>query len=95
MVEGSPLGISKLRVSSEQLPVNTPTVAMWVPKILLVPVFAFRVPEMIVSYADASALMLNNLQPAGAMSHHRIGLALPLAMRGKKTRWSARSSTAG
>jgi len=39
--------------------------------------------------------MLNNLQPASAMSHHRIGLALPLGMRGKKTRWSARSSTAG
>ena len=93
MVEGPPLGISKLRVSNERLPVHTPAVVRWLPNLLLVPVFAFRVPEMIVPYADASALMLNNLQPASAMSHHRIGLALPLGMRGKKERWSARSST--
>jgi uncharacterized protein len=95
MVESPPVGISKLRISSDRLPVNTPAMARWLPNILLVPAFGFRVPEMIISYTDASALMLNNLQPASAMSHHRIGLALPLGMRGKKTRWSARSSTAG
>jgi hypothetical protein len=53
------------------------------------------VPEMIVPYADAAALMLNYLQPVSAMSRHRIGLALPIGMRGKKARWSARPASEG
>jgi uncharacterized protein len=93
MVEGPPVGISKVRVSSERLPVHTPVVERWLPNALLVPVFTSRIPEMIVPYADAAALMLENLQPASAMSHHRIGLALLLGMRGKTERWSAPSST--
>lgn len=93
MVEESPLGISRLRLSTERLPVDIPSAAKWLPNILLVPVFASRVPEMIVPYADAAALMLNNLQPDSAMSRHHVGLALPPGMRGKKDRWSARPSS--
>jgi uncharacterized protein len=46
---------------------------------------------MIVSYADAVALMLANLTPDGEMSRHRVGLALPVGMRGKKEQWAAQS----
>jgi hypothetical protein len=60
------------------------------PDWLLVPIFASRVPEMIIPYADAAALMLNNLEPGNAMSRHRVGLALPVGMKGKKERWTAR-----
>jgi hypothetical protein len=46
-------------------------------------------PQMIVPCADASALMLANLDRRNAMSHRRVGLALPVGMRGRKSRWSA------
>jgi hypothetical protein len=95
MVEGAPVGLAKLRVSYERLPVATPAAAKLLPSLLLLPFFAWRVPEMIVPYADAAALMLSNLQPASAMSHHRVGLALPVGMRGKKERWSARAPAVG
>jgi hypothetical protein len=39
---------------------------------------------MIVPYADAAALMLANLDCGNAMSRHRVGLALPAGMRGRK-----------
>ena len=92
MVEETSVGIDKLRVVWDRLPVNLPAVTKWLPNLLLVPFFASRVPEMIIPYADAAAFMLNNPQPTNAMSRHRVGLALPLGMRGKKERWSARSS---
>lgn len=92
MVEGAPVGLEKLRVSVERLPVGTPAAVKWLPEWLLVPIFLRRVPEMIVSYADAAALMLKNLEPACVMSRHRVGLALPIGTKGKKDRWSARAS---
>jgi hypothetical protein len=39
---------------------------------------------MIVPYADAAALMIANLDRGNAMSRHRVGLALPAGMRGRK-----------
>jgi hypothetical protein len=50
---------------------------------------------MIVPYADAAALMLDNLQRVSAMARHRIGLALPVGMRGQKAHWSPRRAAAG
>jgi hypothetical protein len=49
-----------------------------------VPAFASLIPQMIVPYADAAALMLANLDRGNAMSRHRVGLALPVGMRGRK-----------
>ncbi|MFN8531556.1 MAG: hypothetical protein U0670_23375 [Anaerolineae bacterium] len=92
MVDESPIGIDKLRIASDHLPVGLPTVTKWLPNLLLVPFFASRVPEMIIPYADAAALMLDNLQPSNVVSRHRVGLALPVGMRGKKDHWSARTS---
>lgn len=89
MVEGAPVGLERLRVTIDQLPVKIPAAVMWLPDWLLVPIFASRVPEMIISYADSAALMLNNLEPGNGMSRHRVGLALPVGMKGKKERWAA------
>ncbi len=91
MVEGAPVGLERLRVTLDRLPVQTPTAVKWLPDWLLVPIFARRVPEMIIPYADAATLMLKNLEPGGAMSRHRVGLALPVGMKGKKDRWAARA----
>jgi len=57
---------------------------------LLLPVFAWLIPQMIVPYADAAALMLANLDRGSAMSRHRVGLALPVGMRGRKPQWAAK-----
>jgi putative NADH-flavin reductase len=92
MVEGPAVGLERLRIAIDRLPVQTPAAVKWLPAWLLVPIFASRVPEMIISYADAAALMLGNLDPRNAMSRHRVGMALPVGMKGKKARWTARSS---
>lgn len=94
MVEGAAVGLDRLRVAIDRLPVQTPAAVKWLPDWLLVPIFASRVPEMIIPYADAAALMLNNLEPGNAMSRHRVGLALPAGMRGKKERWTGSAPAA-
>jgi uncharacterized protein len=54
----------------------------------------YLIPQMIVPYADAAALMLANLDRRNAMARRRIGLALPPGMRGKKSRWAAKTREA-
>jgi putative NADH-flavin reductase len=95
MAEGSPVGLARLRVSVDRLPVEIPGGATRLPDPLLVSLFTERVPEMIVPYADAAALMLDNLQRVSAMARHRIGLALPVGMRGQKAHWSPRRAAVG
>jgi uncharacterized protein len=90
MVEGSPVGLARLRISRDRLPVEVPPDVVGLPDHLLVPLFMGLVPEMIVPYADAAALMLTGLQPDSDMSRHRVGLALPAGMRGEKAQWSPR-----
>lgn len=84
MVHEPPLGLARMRMSLDRVPVEVPTSARSLPEALLLPLFAQRIPEMIVSYADAAALILANLTPSEAMSRHRVGLALPIGMRGEK-----------
>ena len=69
--------------------------ARGLPGALFLPVLAYLIPQMIVPYADAAALMLANLAPGGRMSRHRVGLALPEGMRGKKEQWAAQPKHAG
>jgi len=90
MVEQSALGLDRLRVSLDTLPVRIPPFARALPGWLVLPVFASRIPEMIVSYADAAALMLANLRRGDTMARRRVGLALPVGMRGHKSRGSAK-----
>ena len=94
MVEQPPLGLARLRISLDQLPVHVPASSRVLPGLLFLPVFAHLIPEMIISYADAAAVMLANLAPGGEMSRHRVGVALPLGMRGQKAQWAAQPKNA-
>jgi putative NADH-flavin reductase len=90
MVEQPALGLDRLRISLDTLPVEVPAFARALPGALLLPIFASLIPQMIVPYADAAALMLANLDRGSAMARHRVGLALPSGMRGRKPRWTAK-----
>lgn len=94
MVDQPALGLKQLRVSQDVLPVQTLPYAHSLPGWLLLLFFVRRIPEMIVPYADAAALMLANLNHDNTMARHRIGLALPIGMRGKKREWSAKPRVA-
>jgi putative NADH-flavin reductase len=95
MVEGPALGLSRLRIAVDRLPVDIPALARGLPGPLLLPVFASRIPQMIVPYADAAALMLAHLGRDDTFACHRVGIALPPGMRGKKPRWAAKPRSAG
>lgn len=86
MTEEPPVGIDQLRLAIDRLPVSIPTVTREMSDNQLTALFAAHVPELTIPYADAAAFMLNNLQPTSAMSRHRVGLMLPLAIRGKQAR---------
>ena len=90
MVDEPALGADRLRTSLDRLPVDIPAFARALPGPLFLPVFASLIPQMIVPYADAAALMLANLDRGGAMARRRVGLALPPGMRGRKPRWTAK-----
>jgi uncharacterized protein len=90
MVDQPPLGLSRMRTSTDRVPVRMPSFIRLLPGSLVLPFFVYRIPEMIVSYADAAALILANLTPSGELSRHRVGLAQPVGMRGKKKQWTAR-----
>jgi hypothetical protein len=94
MVEQPALGLNRLRMTLDTLPVQVPALARVLPGPLFLPVFAYMIPQMIMPYADAAALMLANLNRGDTMSRHRVGLALPLGMRGKKSRWAAKPRNA-
>ena len=94
MVEQPALGLNTLRITLDTLPVQIPALARTLPGPLLLPVFAYMIPQMIVPYADAAALMLANLKRGDTMARHRVGLALPLGMRRKKSQWAAKSQNA-
>src|SRR5262245_61803558 len=90
MVEQPVLGLNRLSVSLDTLPVRVPSLARALPGPLFLPFFAYMIPRMIVPYADAAALMLANLDRGNTKARHRVGLALPPGMRGRKSRWAAR-----
>ena len=90
MVDEPALGLDRLRISLDALPVEIPAIAGALSDPSFLPVFASLIPQMIVPYADAATLMLANLDRGHAMSRHRIGLALPAGMRGRKSQESAK-----
>lgn len=94
MVEEPALGLNRLRIALDRLPVKVPAFTRTLPGPLFLPVFAHLIPQMIVPYADSAALMLANLNRGDTMARHRIGLALPLGMRGKKAQWAAKPRNA-
>jgi putative NADH-flavin reductase len=90
MVDQPGLGIDRLRISIDTLPSPLPAFARLLPSPLLLPLFAMKVSEMIIPYADAATVMLNNATADGPMSKKRVGIALPVGMRGKKSQWTAK-----
>jgi putative NADH-flavin reductase len=84
MVDDAALGLERLRISIDAVPVRVPAYTRALPAGLVLPVFGSLIPQMIVPYADAAALMLANLDRGSAMSRRRVGMALPLGMRGRK-----------
>jgi hypothetical protein len=56
---------------------------------MLLHMFASWIPQMIVPYADAAALMLAHLDRGGRLARRRVGLALPPGMLRKKSEWAA------
>jgi hypothetical protein len=89
MVNQPAVGIHRLRVSLERLPVAMPAVAKLLPDPLVLPLFARSIAQMIIPYSDAAAFMLANLDRGGPMSRKRVGLALPHGMTGRKEVTSA------
>ncbi len=90
MVEQPPLGLTRLRISFDTLPTPMPDFARVLPAPLLLPLFAMKIPEMIIPYADAAAVILANVMPNDAASRRRVGVALPVGMKGRKDQWAAR-----
>lgn len=83
MVDAPALGGDRLSISLDALPVEIPPSARNLPDASFVSVFVSLIPQMIVPYADAAAVMLANLDGGSAMSRHRVGLALPVGMHGR------------
>jgi putative NADH-flavin reductase len=84
MVDEPPLGVERLRISVDRLPVEAPAVTGAASDSLVMSAFGSLIAQMIVPYADAAALMLANLDRGNVMARHRLGLALPAGMRGRK-----------
>ena len=90
MVEQPALGLQRLRMSIDCLPAPLPAFARLLPAPLVLPLFALKIPQMIIPYADAASVMLANMGRESPTSRHRVGLALPVGMKGKKDQWAAK-----
>jgi len=87
MVAQSPLGLDRMRISLDRLLVEVQAFARLRPEAAL-PFFSDLIREMIITYADAAALMIANITANNEMSHHRVGMALPVDMRDEKKQWA-------
>ena len=94
LVSQPELGLTRLRTSIDQLPVAVPTWALTIPSPLLAVVFARLVSQMIIPYGDAAAYILANLSSESTLSRRRIGMALPIGMRGTKRDWQRKGNDA-
>ncbi|HET6486050.1 MAG TPA: NAD(P)H-binding protein [Spirochaetia bacterium] len=77
MVDERPLGLTRLRISLDRLPLDIPDKIQSMPDAVLLRFLRDHMSETVVPYQDAAALMLTNIAPGGEMSRHRVGLALP------------------
>jgi hypothetical protein len=89
MVEQPALDLKRLRVSIESLPAPMPAIARALPAPVALPLFSMMIPNMIVPYADAASVMLGHVEREDSTSRHRVGIALPAGMKGKKDQWAA------
>jgi len=94
MVDQPSIGLPRLRISIDTLPSPLPAVTRFLPGPLLLPLFALKIPEMIIPYADAASVILANVMPRDSTSRRRVGIALPVGMKGKKDEWAAKPRSA-
>jgi hypothetical protein len=87
MVDHPAVGLDRLRITTDRVPIEMPPDPDHLSPMELIPNFIARLPEMIVPYADAAAVMLAHVSRGGSMSRKRVGLALPIGMQGKKDQW--------
>lgn len=76
-----------LRVSIDAMPYQIGAWTRFAPPIALSLVMKFKLPELIVSYEDVATVIMTNLDAGGALSRHRVGVALPAGERGVKEGW--------
>ncbi len=85
MIDDPALGLPRLRLSLDTLPVDVPPFTSTLPDALLLPIFGSLIPQMTVPYGDAAACMLANLGPDDMVCGHRVGIALPIGMEKRKS----------
>ena len=78
MVDERPLGLTRLRISLDRLPLDLPDEIQSMPDSSALRFLSNHMSETVVPYQDAAALMLANIARGGEMSRHRVGLARPL-----------------
>lgn len=84
MVEGPAIGLHRLRITIDALPAPLPAAARSLPTPFLLPLFAMKIAEMTIPYADAASVMLADVEANSRTSRRRVGVALPVGMKGKK-----------
>ncbi len=77
-----------LRVSTDSMPYQIGAWTRFAPPIALSLVMKSKLPELIVSYEDVATVIMTNLDAGGALSRHRVGVALPAGERGAKEGWT-------
>ena len=80
MVEASPLGLDRLRISVDALPVRVPAFARVVPNPLLLPVFASVIPQIDHAVPRSGARSRSARCATGLRERHvtfRVGPVLP------------------
>ena len=75
MAHGKGVGLARLRVTVDALPVVFPAWTDSAPAALSLPFAAAALPQLTVAYADAAAVILAHVDPGGWMSRRRVGLA--------------------
>lgn len=73
-----------LRVSAEEWPVPRPAIFNYLPKIMTSILFKSKMPELTITYDDAVSVLLDNLSSDSRYSNKRVGVALPVGLRGSK-----------
>jgi hypothetical protein len=73
-----------LRVSADVWPVPRPGITKFLPLIATSIAFRNAMPEMTITYEDAAHVILSNLAPNGPFSKRRVGVALPVGLKGRK-----------
>ena len=72
------------RVSVDTWPVARSAITRFLPLIATTIAFRSAMPEMTITYEDAAQVILNNLAPNGPYARKRVGIALPVGLKGRK-----------